>query len=164
MDEIPRPEPRGDNETGRRFLERLSAARAKAAALAATRAAIFREELAGKGAFAARAMAGFALALFFGWFALLLAMALIAALLSQLFGSVIAGVAATLGLDLVLAAAGAVLGWKALAKVQPFDFPATGSELGKDIQALSAAVAPPPEPQADEDAEDLEARFRLGAE
>ena len=157
-------EPREDNEQSRGFLGRLAAARSKAAGLAATRAAIFREELADKGVLAARAMAGFAVAVFFGSFALLLATALIAAVLSKLLGSPIAGVAATLALYLVVTAGGAVIGWKALEKVRPFDFPTSGAELAKDIEALSAAAAPPPEPDEDGDDGDLEARYRAGSE
>src|ERR1700687_4431305 len=162
-----RQEPGEDNDTGRRFSERLRAVRSTAASLAATRAAIFREELADKGTFAARAMAGFALAAFFGSIALLLATALVAALLSRLFGSAILGVTATLVLYLAVAASGAILGWKALNKVQPFDFPSTSSGLGKDIEVLSSAAAPPPDPDGEdepgEDA-DLEARYRAGWE
>jgi uncharacterized membrane protein YqjE len=153
-----------DRDPSPGFLERLSVARAKAAALAATRAAIFREELAEKGAFAARATAWFAVVVFFGSVAVLLATALIAAVLSKLLGSAIAGVAATLALYLVVTAVGAALGWKALEKVRPFEFPVTGAELAKDVEALSAAAAPPPAPQEDGDEEDLEARYRAGSE
>lgn len=158
-------EAREETESRSRFSQRVKAAREKAAALAATRAAIFREELADKGALAAKAVAGFAAAAFFGSLALILATALIAALFSKLFGSAILGVAATLVLYLAIAAAGAVLGWRALEKVQPFDFPATGSELAVDFDAVAAAVAPPPEDiseDGEEDSDDLEERFRGG--
>ncbi len=145
------------------FSERLSSARAKAAALAATRAAIFREELAEKGVFAAQATAWFGVVVFFGSIAVLLATALIAAVLSKLLGSAIAGVAATLALYAAVIAVGAVLGWKALEKVRPFEFPATGAELAKDFEALSAATAPPP-PEKEADEDDLEARYRAESE
>jgi uncharacterized membrane protein YqjE len=157
-------DPREDNELRRSFSERLAGARAAAAALTATRAAIFREELADKGAHAARAMAGFAIAVFLGSFSLLLATALIAAVLAKLLGSPIAGVAATLALYLAVAAAGAVLGWKALERVRPFEFPATGAELAKDVEALSKAAAPPPGKDEDGDDANLEARYRAGSE
>ena len=155
---------REENDGGLSFFARLAAARAKAAALAATRAAIFREELEEKGAQAAWAMAGFAVALFFGAFALLLATALIAALLSKLLGGPVAGVAATLALYLAIAAAGAVVGARAAARVQPLAFPATGAELARDAEVLSAAAAPLPEPEREDGEEDVEARFRAGSE
>lgn len=159
-------EAREETESPLRFSQRVAAAREKAAALAATRAAIFREELADKGAFAAKAVAGFAAAAFFGSLALILATALIAALFSRLFGSAILGVAATLGLYLAIAAVGAVLGWRALERVQPLDFPATSAELAVDFDALAAAVAAPPEDDFEEGEgdEDLEGRFREGSE
>ena len=156
---------REGNGGGASFFERLPAVRGKAAALAATRAAIFREELEEKGAQAARAMAGFAVALFFGAFALLLATALIAALLSKLLGGPVAGVAATLALYLAIAAAGAFVGVRAAAKVQPLDFPVTGAGLARDAEVLSAAASPAPDPEGDDDdEEDVEARFRAGSE
>lgn len=158
-------EAREETESRLRFSQRVAAAREKAAALAATRAAIFREELADKGAFAARAVAGLAVAAFFGALALILATALVAALFSKLFGGAIAGVAATLVLYLAIAAAGAIVGSKALGRVQPLDFPATSAELAKDFDALAAAAAAPPEPEDDtEDDDDLEERFRTGSE
>lgn len=158
------PRPPAGEETGQSFSQRFASARAKAGDLAATRAAMFREELSDKGGFAARALAGFAIAIFFCGMALLLLTALVAALLAKLFGSVILGIAATLALALAVAAGGAVLGRRALEKVRPFDFPATGAELLRDLEVLSAAAAPPPEPEEADDGEDLEARFRAGSE
>ena len=153
-------------ETGHRFSQRVAAAREKAAALAATRAAMFREELADKGASAAKGLAGLAIAAFFGSLALLLMTALLAALLSQLFGSAIAGVGATLALYLCVAAAGAILGWRALERVQPFDFPATGAGLAGDFDALATAAAAPEDDAAEGDleTEGIEERFREGSE
>jgi hypothetical protein len=150
-----------------RFSQRVAAARAKAAALAATRAAMFREELADKGASAAKAVAGFAAAAFFGSLALLLMTALLAALLSSLFNSAIAGVGATLGLYLAIAAAGAILGWKALGRVKPLDFPATGAALAGDFDALATAAAAPEDDEGsfeDDEDDDIEERFREGSE
>jgi len=147
------------------FAERLGKARAAAGRLAATRAAILREELAAKGAHAARAVAGFVIALFFLSLALLVATALIAALFSSLLGSVVLGVAATLVLYLAIAAAGAVVGVRAMQKVEPGSFPATAEAIRGDLSALSAAAAPPPTPGTEEGGpEDLESRFRAGSE
>ncbi|MGH9399025.1 MAG: phage holin family protein [Thermoanaerobaculia bacterium] len=163
---MPGKETREEAESGRRFSQRVAAARAKAAALAETRAAIFREELSDKGAFAARAVAGFAAAAFFAALALLLATALLAALLSKLLGGAIAGVSATLVLYLAIAAAGAIFGARALDRVKPLDFPATRTELGRDFDALAAAAAAPPEPEDEDDGDeaDFEERFRTGSE
>lgn len=147
------------------FAGRIAGARAKAAKLAATRAAIFREELAEKGVYAVRAIAGIAVALFFVSLSLLVATALVAALFSKLFGSVILGVAATLILYLAITAAGAIVGVRALQKVEPTRFPATADAIRGDLSALSAAAARPPAPRTEEsDAEDLETRFRAGSE
>jgi hypothetical protein len=158
-------EEREETDSRRRFSERVAAAREKAAALAATRAAMFREELADKGAYAAKAVAGFAAAAFFGSLTLLLATALFAALLSSLFNSAIAGVGATLVFYLVIAAAGAILGWRALGRVQPLDFPATGAELARDFDALATAAAPEKdEGDLEDDEDDLEERFRERSE
>lgn len=159
-------EEREETDTRRRFSQRVAAAREKAAALAATRAAMFREELADKGAYAAKAVAGFAAAAFFGSLTLLLATALLAALLSRLLGSAIAGVAATLVLYLAIAAAGAILGWRALQRVQPLDFPATGAALAGDFDALATAAAAPEDDDdlEDDEEDDLEERFREGSE
>ena len=160
-------EEREEPGSRRRFSQRVAAAREKAAALAATRAAIFREELADKGAYATKAVAGFAAAAFFGSLTLLLATALLATLLSRLFGSAIAGVAATLVLYLAIAAAGAILGWSALGRVQPFDFPATGAELARDFDALATAAAAPQDSEGDfedDEDDDLEERFRERSE
>jgi len=158
-------EERADDGREESFAARLASARAKAARLAATRAAIFREELAEKGTHAAWGIAGFVIAFFFLSLALLVATALIAALLAKLFGSAILGVTATLVLYLVIAAAGALVGVRALQKVEPSSFPATEDAIRGDLAALSTAAArasaPPPDGG---DAEDLETRFRAGSE
>ena len=164
-------EAREPADTRRPFSQRIAAAREKAAALASTRAAMFREELADKGASVAKAVAGFVAAAFFGGLALLLATALLAALLSSLFNSAIAGVGATLGLYLAIAAAGVILGWRALERVKPLDFPATRAALAGDFEALATAAAAPEDDEDDEDddyedddEDDLEERFREGSE
>jgi uncharacterized membrane protein YqjE len=162
-------EAREETDTRRGFSQRVAAAREKATALAATRAAMFREELADKGASVAKAVAGFAAAAFFGSLALLLATALLAALLSSLFNSAIAGVAATLVLYLAIAAIGGIFGWRALVRVQPLDFPATGAAIAGDFDALATAAAAPEEDDdleddEDDDEDDLEERFRERSE
>ena len=158
---------RGRADTGQAetFAGRLDRARAQATKLAATRAAIFREELAEKGLYAVRAIAGFVVALFFVALALLVATGLVAALFSKLLGSVILGVAATLVLCLAVAAAGALLGVRAMHKVAPTRFPVTADAIKGDLSALSAAVSLPPAPTRQETgADDLQARFRAGSE
>lgn len=158
-------EERADNGRAESFAARLASARAKAAQLAATRAAIFREELAEKGTHAARGIAGFVIALFFLSLALLVATALIAALFAKLFGSAILGVTATLVLYLVIAAAGAMVSVRALQKLEPTSFPATEDAIRGDLTALSAAAAPAPSAEPDDgDPADVESRFRAGSE
>jgi uncharacterized membrane protein YqjE len=117
--------------------ERIGAVRRAASALFATRAEIFREELAEKGSVLARAAAGLVLASVFGFFALVLLTALVAAVFSRLFGGPIAGIAAALFLYLAVAVVAAVLGGKALSRVKPFAFPATRDEIRKDLDAVT---------------------------
>ena len=90
--------------------ERIGAVRRAAAALFATRAEIFREELSEKGSLFAKAAIGLALAAAFGGLAILLLTALLAAVMSRLLGGPIAGIAATLVLYVIVAAVGAILG------------------------------------------------------
>lgn len=116
--------------------ERFGAAQRAAKALLATRAEIFREELAGKGSLFGMAAAGFTLALTFASLALLLATALLAAVFAKLFGGPIAGITAALVLYLAIAAAAAFFGVRKLARVRPLDFPATRDELRKDLDAI----------------------------
>jgi uncharacterized membrane protein YqjE len=156
-------------DTGRAetFKERLAGARARAMKLAATRAAIFREELSEKGAHAARAVAGIAVALFFLGLALLVATALVVALFSSLFGSLVLGTAATLVLYVAIAAVGGLVGVRAFQKVEPTHFPATAGGIRDDLSALSFAAAPPPSPSPrpeERGADDLESRYRAGSE
>ncbi len=136
--------------------EKLRAALEAGRSLFATRAAIFREELAEKGVLLGRGFAG-----------LVLATAFIAVLLSRLLGSAVLGLAATLLLYGGLAAAAAVTGVKALSRVRPLEFPATRAELSKDWSTLKASAVPPAGEAGsgpENSAEDLEARFRAGSE
>lgn len=116
--------------------ERLGAIQRAAKALFATRAEIFREELAEKGSLFGMAAAGFTLALLFASLALLLATALVAAVFAQLFGGPIAGITAALVLYLAIAAAAGFFGVRKLTRVRPLDFPATRNELRKDLDAV----------------------------
>ena len=159
-----------ETDSGQRDIgwkEKLRAALEAGRSLFATRAAIFREELAEKGALVGRGFAGLVLALVFGWLALLLLTAFIAVLLSRLLGSAVLGLAATLLLYGGIAAAAAVTGVKALSRVRPLEFPATRAELSNDWSALKASAVPPAAEAGsgpDTSAEDLEARFRAGSE
>jgi uncharacterized membrane protein YqjE len=116
--------------------ERVGAVRRAAAALAATRKEIFREELSGKGALFAKAVVGLALAAAFGILALVLLTALVAALFSRLLGGPIAGITAALFLYVVIAAVAAVLGGRSFSRVRPFSFPATRDEIRKDLDSV----------------------------
>lgn len=116
--------------------ERLGAVRRAAAALAATRKEIFREELAEKGSLFAKAAVGLGLAAAFGIFALLLLTALVAALFARLLGGPIAGITAALVLYLVVAGLAGFFGGRSLSRVRPFAFPATRDEIQKDLDAV----------------------------
>jgi uncharacterized membrane protein YqjE len=158
---VPPPEPG--------WRERLAAAWSGLRALVATRAELFREELAEKQARIARGMAGLGIAAVFGLLASLLLTALIAVLLSLAFGRLWAGLAAALVLYLAVAGLAARFGIKALSGLRLFDFPATREEIRKDVAALRRSASPgervtssrasPGEPR-----EDLEERFREGSE
>jgi uncharacterized membrane protein YqjE len=139
-------------------------------ALIATRAALFREELSAKGGFLGRALALLALALGFGLLALFLLTALVAAVLTKLLGTAVAGILATLVLYLAAGGAALLVGRRLFASVRPFDFPLTTQELRRDFEALCpaeerkagpTASAPPPSARP---AEDLEQLFRAGSE
>jgi putative superfamily III holin-X len=101
--------------------------------------------------------------------------ALLVALFTLLFGRLWAGILATLILFLAVAVAAGALGWKALSKVRPFDFPVTGSELRKDWEALQRSAEAGEEtagsfapggggPARPAPVDDFEARFRAGSE
>ena len=73
----------------------------------------------------------------------------------------------------VLYAAGAVgaawFAFRSLARVRPLEFPAVSEELARDWQAVADSLSPEPEPDAEDDGpdepiDDIEERFRAGAE
>jgi uncharacterized membrane protein YqjE len=132
--------------------ERIGAVRRAAAALAATRREIFREELSEKGTLFTKAAVGLAFAAAFGILALLLLTALVAALFSRLLGGPIAGITAALFLYLVVAALAAVFGGRSLSRVRPFAFPATRDEIRKDLDAVKKHVDVSDDGPAGEDA------------
>jgi uncharacterized membrane protein YqjE len=115
---------------------RFAAVLRAAQALLATRAEIFREEVAEKRSLFAKAAVGLSLAVAFAGLALLIATALVASLLARLLGGPIAGLAASLVLYLAIAAAAAIFGSRKLVAVRPFEFPLTRDELRKDFDAL----------------------------
>ena len=105
-----------------------------------TRAAMFQEELAEKGALFGKGLAALLVAVLFGTLAGLLLTALLAAVLSRLFGSPILGILATLVLYLGIAAAAGVLGVRQMSRVRPLEFPATRREIDRDLEAVKRAA------------------------
>lgn len=163
--------PGEEDEAGWR--ERIAAVVAAWRSLAQTRLAIFREELAEKASFASRGLLAAAVAGALGVGALLLLAGLLSALLAQLFGNVALGILGALVLYGAGAAAAGWIGWKALARVAPLDFPAVTEELSRDWKAVHASLSEQVEPDAaatpsargaEKDTEDLEERFRAGEE
>jgi uncharacterized membrane protein YqjE len=132
--------------------DRLDSAMRAARALFATRAAIFREELAEKGSLFGKAAVGLTLASLFGVLALLLLTALVAALLAKLFGGPVAGITAALVLYLLIAGVAGFFGLKSLARVRPFDFPVTRDEVRRDLDAVREEPPSPDEGPASPDA------------
>ena len=160
-------------EDERGWRDRFGEVTAAGQMLLATRLAILREELSGKAAFAARGIVAVAIAAALGIGALLLLAALLAALLAGLFKSVVLGILAAVILYAAGASVAAVLGWRALTRVRPLEFPAVAEELARDWDAITATLSPEPGPdsgseRADEDSQepidDIEERFRAGAE
>jgi len=161
---------------GRSWGDRLAETAAQAGDLLKTRLEIFREEAAEKAVHAARGAAGMAIAVGLAVGALLLFAAFLAAVLAKLFGSVILGILGAFVLYTVLAAVFAWQGYKAFALVRPGEFPATRSELLRDAEAIQDALSlggpdgaepddrTPPDSRGEGEVEDLEARFRAGAE
>ena len=156
---------------GERFAQLASGARD----LLGTRAAMFRRELAAKSADLAVGAAAVLLAAAFGWLALLLLTAFLAALLARLLGGPLAGIAVTFGLYAAVAAVAAWIGVRKLGRVRPFEYPVTRAEIDRDVAALRAAArAPEPEENPEEEVEDVlenedaradvESRFREGSE
>jgi len=165
--------------------DRVSGVKSAARALAATRAAIFREEVAAKGSLFAKSAAGLAIAGAFAVLALLLFTALLAAIFARLLGGPVAGLLATFLLYAVMAAAAGFLSWKGLSRVRPLDFPVTRQEIARDLAAVRPETPHDEEPASPEAAAaeaarvapeeiesgqkrsvrlDLEERFRAGSE
>ena len=159
--------------------ERLWDVGTAARRLAATRLAIFQEELAEKGGLVGKALGAFFVALLFATLAGLLLTALLAAVFAKLLGSAVLGILVTFVLYLAVAAAAGFFGAKRISRLRPFEFPATSREIDQDLEAVrraagihepeagGEAVLPVPASPAGrvaaESAEDLEARFREGA-
>jgi uncharacterized membrane protein YqjE len=125
-----------EDEPGPDWKERLGAAKRAAKALLATRAAIFREEIAQKGADLGKAALWLSLGVAFALLSLVLLAALSAAVLIRLLGGPIAGLAGAFFLYLLIAGAVGYLGMRALSRVRPFDFPVTRDEVAKDLEAI----------------------------
>jgi len=170
-------EPVGQNGVG--WADRLAETAAQAGDLLKTRVQIFREEAAQKAVHAARGIAGMAVALALAIGAVLLFGAFIAAVLAKLLNSVPLGILAAFVLYAALAALFAWRAVKVFALVRPGEFPVTRDELRRDADALRESLsfdgaADDDEEDQDEPArtvarsaaevEDLEARFRAGAE
>jgi hypothetical protein len=160
-------------EEERSWRDRLGEVAAAGQLLLGTRLAILREELSGKAALAARGLAAVAIAAVLGIGALLLLAALLAALLAGLFKSVALGILAAVIVYATGAVVAAVLGWRALTRVRPLEFPAVAEELARDWKAVAASLSPESGPgaggeRADDDPkepiDDIEERFRAGAE
>jgi hypothetical protein len=99
--------------------------------------------------------------------------ALLAALLAGLFKSVVLGILGAVIVYGAGAAVAAVVGWRALERVRPLEFPAVAEELARDWQAVEASLSPESGPEAGRGREDdgpeapiddIEERFRAGAE
>ena len=171
QDEIP------DEESQRTWGDRIAEVADTWSALAQTRLAIFREELAVKRTLLVKGAIGVAIAVGLAAASLLLFAAFTAALLTKLFGSVVWGILGALVLFAAGGGAGGWLGVKALSRVRPFAFPASQDELSKDWRAVRASwsldgspasegAALPIQSAAVREAavDDLEERFRAGAE
>ena len=129
--------------------------------LLATRAEIFKAEAAQKGTVVARGAVAFVIAAVVGWLAVLVLTALVAVLLSMLFGSVWAGLLGTFVLYLLAAAGAAFAGIRTFKNFKLLAFPETKRGLKEDVEAVRGALKPPP-PR--EDGMDVEQRFRAGSE
>lgn len=160
----------GEDEQ-RGWRERLGEVFAAGRALLGTRLAIAREELSVKAVLAARGLAVVVVAAALAVGALLLAAALLATLLAKLTNSVVLGILAAVVVYVAGAIAAAWYGWKTLARVRPFEFPAASEEISRDVRAIVATIAPEPEADDDEfvteDEEavaEMEERLRRGTE
>jgi uncharacterized membrane protein YqjE len=142
--------------------------------LLSTRVEIFKEELGAKGVALGRAAVAFFLAAAFALLALLLLTAGLAALLSQLFGSPVAGILVTFVLFAGAAALAAYLGVRTLSRGNLFEFPVTAEEIRKDWKIVTRSAMPEPPGSGGAEGEviatgqsvsdDIEARFRVGSE
>jgi uncharacterized membrane protein YqjE len=179
--EIPTDREAADGAPVRSWGDRIAGMADAVQGLLATRIAIFQAELDEKARHFGRGLVGVALATALGFGATLLFAALLAAMLSALFGSAVLGILAAMVLYLAGAAGAGWFAWKSLARVEPSRFPATARELSLDAEAIRAALARDPEPGMDlnhddspdegrfggdseGDVSDLEARLRAGAE
>jgi hypothetical protein len=159
-------------EEERSWSQRLAAVAATSQALARTRAAIFGEELRTKAVLASKGLAAAVVAAALAVGVLLLVAALLVAVLTHLLGSLALGILAVLVLYAAAAGAAGYFAWKALSRVEPFEFPATRDELRSDWEAVCSALdaglepdeAPEPPDERGPDIDDLEARFRAGAQ
>jgi uncharacterized membrane protein YqjE len=156
--------------------EKLWAVGAAAGRVFETRAEMFQEELAEKGALFGKALVSFLGAILFGALAGLLLTALLAAVLARLFGSPILGILATLVLYAGVAVGAGVFGVRQMSRVRPLDFPATRREIDRDLDAVKRAAGvgeksdaekgPHDQPvpaRAGETPEEIEARLRESA-
>lgn len=160
--------------------ERVAAVADAWSALIPTRAAIFREELAAKALALLKAVIAVAIGLGVAAGALLLLAAFLAALLAQWFHNVALGILGALVLYAAGAAVAVLAARKALGRVKLTEFPASSEELRRDWSALKESWSAPetpgegetPSPGApgakesgrEDRAEDLEERYRAGAE
>jgi putative superfamily III holin-X len=169
-------EPRDPDEVAEEtWPQRVRAFFESLGSLLSTRAEIFKEELGATGMALGRAAIAFFLAAAFALLALLLLTAGLAALLSQLFGSPVAGILVTFVLFAGIAALAAYLGVRSLSRGNLFEFPVTAEEIRKDWKVFLRSASPEPSgpggPERDGviapasgTSDDLEARFRAGSE
>ena len=132
--------------------DRAARAARAAESLLATRLEIFREEAAVKAREAGKGLLGVAVAAALGVGVLLLFAALLAAVFARLFDSMVLGILATTLLYAAGAGVAGRVGWQALSRVRPSEFPATAEELERDWNAVSAILSDPPGP-SEEDGE-----------
>ena len=168
---------------GRGWGQRLADLLATAQSLVTTRLEIFEAEAQVKGRFFGKGLAGAVIAAAFTFAATLLLAALLAAVLAQIFGNAALGILGAMVIYLAVAVGAGWWAWKNFAQVKPTEFPATRSELARDLDAVRAALAQDPGPEEgpgpqddspDEDSggaegsegavRDLEARLRVGGE
>jgi uncharacterized protein (DUF58 family) len=165
----------GRDPTAESWPQRVRAFFESLGSLLSTRAEIFKAELGATGMALGRAAVAFFLAAVLAVLALLLLTAGLAALLSYLFGSPVAGILVTFVLFAGAAALAAYLGVRTLSRGKLFEFPVTAEEIRKDWKVFLRSAAPEPSgPVTGErdgilapgsgDSDDLEARFRVGSE